>query len=60
MSHPQRETTAAPVEPPQPTQPAPEFERRHTPAAARGPYLTAIREAWKHARSAYDADRRRS
>ena len=31
-------------------------ERRHTPAAARGPYLSAVRDAWQHARAAHDAE----
>jgi hypothetical protein len=52
MSHPQHAANAGFVEPPPPAR---ELERRHTPAAARGPYLTAIREAWQHARAAYDA-----
>jgi hypothetical protein len=31
-------------------------ERRHTPAAARSPYLAAVREAWRRAHAAHDAD----
>jgi hypothetical protein len=31
-------------------------ERRHTPAAARSPYLAAVREAWQRAHAAHDAD----
>lgn len=43
MSHPPHETPA--------TLGAPD-ERRHTPVAARGPYLAAVRRAWERARTA--------
>lgn len=36
-----------------PTQPR---ERRHTPHTARGPYFGAVREAWRRAREAHDAE----
>jgi hypothetical protein len=33
-----------------PSSPSPGLpERRHTPAAARSPYLVAVREAWQRA-----------
>ena len=32
-----------------------EPERRHTPAAARGPYFGAVRDAWRLALRAHDA-----
>lgn len=34
----------------------PHVERRRTPAAARGPYFMAVREAWRLARDAGDPD----
>jgi hypothetical protein len=33
---------------------SPESERRHTPAAARGPYFRAVRDAWQRAGAAHD------
>jgi hypothetical protein len=36
--------------------PGPAPERRHTPAAARGPYLAAVRDAWERARAAHDSE----
>ena len=43
--------------PPVSAQPAPGLpERRHTPAAARSPYLIAVREAWRRAHASHDAD----
>jgi hypothetical protein len=47
MPHP---VPSAPRPSPAPT------ERRHTPAAARSPYLAAVREAWQRAHAAHDAD----
>ncbi len=54
----------APPRPPGPLGQLPEpergaerrVERRHTPAAARGPYFMAVREAWRRARAAHDAE----
>ena len=42
---------------PPPSSPSPGLpERRHTPAAARSPYLAAVREAWQRAHAANNAD----